>query len=89
MVSSAAAAGDMSPTASAVLAAIPAWWAARAETVGLSGKWRDVTFAIDAEPPFSMSALPALEEEWGPLSGEEVGQAYVNALAPALCVSLR
>lgn len=82
MVSSAAAAGDMSPTASAVLAAIPAWWAARAETVGLSGKWRDVTFAIDAEPPFSMSALPALEEEWGPLSGEEVGQAYVNALAP-------
>lgn len=30
-----------------------------------------------------MSELPQLEEEWGALSGEEVGQAYVEALSAA------
>lgn len=74
---------DLSPTAAAVLAAIPTWWKARAEQAGLSGTWLDVMQAVDAEPPLDVSALPALEEEWGPLSGEEVGTAYVEALSPA------
>lgn len=83
VISSAESASDLSPTASAVLAALPSWWAARAEGAGLDGKWLDVTLAVDAEPPFSMSELPQLEEEWGVLSGEEVGQAYVEALSKA------
>lgn len=83
IISSAEASSELSPTASAVLAVLPSWWSARAESAGLSGKWLDVTKAVDAEPPFSMSDLPQLEEEWGALSGEEVGQAYVEALSAA------
>lgn len=83
VISSAEASCELSPTASAVLAALPSWWSTRAEGSGLSGKWLDVTLAVDAEPPFSMSELPQLEEEWGALSGEEVGQAYVDALSTA------
>ncbi|WJY64680.1 Eco57I restriction-modification methylase (plasmid) [Corynebacterium atrinae] len=84
VVSSAESAADLSPTASAVLAALPAWWSARAERAGLSGAWLDVTYAVEAEPPFSMTSLPQLEDEWGPLSGEEVGEAYVGALSSAI-----
>lgn len=83
VISSAEASSELSPTASAVLTALPSWWSARAEGAGLSGDWLDVTLAVDAEPPFSMSDLPQLEEEWGALSGEEVGQAYVEALSAA------
>lgn len=83
VVSSAEAAAELSPTASAVLSALPAWWSARAERAGLTGRWLDVTYAVEAEPPFSMSSLPQLEDEWGPLSGEDVGRAYVEALSSA------
>lgn len=83
IISSAEAPSELSPTASAVLAALPSWWSARAEDAGLDGHWLDVTYAVDAEPPFSMSDLPQLEEEWSVLSGEEVGQAYVEALSVA------
>lgn len=83
VIGSAEASSELSPTASAVLAALPSWWSARAEGVGLTDQWLDVTRAVDAEPPFSMSELPQLEEEWGALSGEEVGQAYVEALSAA------
>lgn len=83
IISSAEASSELSPTASAVLAALPSWWSARAKNVGLSGEWLDVTRAVAADPPFSMSELPQLEEEWGALSGEEVGQAYVEALSSA------
>ncbi|SMY00192.1 adenine-specific DNA-methyltransferase [Brevibacterium linens] len=82
-ISSAGAHAELSPTASAVLTALPAWWSARAERAGLSGIWLDVNEAVDADPPFSTSVPPQLEEEWGPLSGEEVGEAYVNALSSA------
>ncbi|MEO2096863.1 MAG: Eco57I restriction-modification methylase domain-containing protein [Brachybacterium sp.] len=74
---------DLSPTAAAVLAAIPTWWKARAEQAGLDGVWLDVSQAVDAVPPFDAEALPALEEEWGPLSGEDVGTSYFEALSPA------
>ncbi|GFZ99128.1 hypothetical protein GCM10011359_30200 [Nesterenkonia alkaliphila] len=82
-ISSAEASAELSPTASAVLAALPSWWSARAASTGLSGRWLDVTEAVNTEPPFSMSDLPQLEEEWGALSGEEVGQSYVEALSAA------
>lgn len=81
MITSAESSAELSPTAAAVLAAIPSWWMARAQEAGLSEDWLDVTRAVDAEPPFTMSSLPALEEEWGPLTGEEVGTAYVEALS--------
>lgn len=83
IISSAETSSELSPTASAVLAALPSWWSARAEAAGLTGDWLDVTMAVNALPPFSMSDLPQLEEEWGALSGEEVGQAYVEALSAA------
>ncbi|HEX7351605.1 Eco57I restriction-modification methylase domain-containing protein [Brachybacterium sp.] len=82
-ISSAEASAELSPTASAVLAALPSWWTARADAAGLDGVWLDVTQAVSAEPPFSMSELPQLEEEWGALTGEEVGQAYVESLSAA------
>ncbi len=82
-ISSAEASAELSPTASAVLAALPSWWTSRAQAAGLNGIWLDVTQAVEAEPPFSMSELPQLEEEWGALTGEEVGQAYVESLSAA------
>jgi len=82
-VASADPAAELTPTAAAVIAAIPAWWSARASQYGLSGKWLDVAEAIDSLPPAPIPSLPPLEEKWGPLTAEEVGQAYVSALAPA------
>lgn len=81
-VASADPAAELTPTAAAVIAAIPAWWSARAAQYGLSGKWLDVAEAIDSLPPAPIPVLPPLEETWGPLTAEEVGQAYVSALLP-------
>lgn len=81
LVGSSDPAAELTPTAAAVLAAIPAWWSARANAAGLDGAWLDVTEAVAATPPLSLPELPPLEQEWGGLSGEEVGQAYVGALA--------
>ena len=39
-------AAELSPTAAAVLAAIPALWSARADRAGLGGEWLDVGTAI-------------------------------------------
>lgn len=82
-VASADPAAELTPTAAAVIAAIPAWWSARASRYGLEGKWLDVESAIDSLPPAPIPSRPPLEEKWGPLSAEEVGQAYVSALSPA------
>lgn len=76
-------AAELTPTASAVIAAIPAWWSARAGRYGFTGRWLDVAEAIDSLPPTPVPALPPLEEKWGPLTAEEVGQAYVAAMSPA------
>lgn len=80
-VSSADPAAELTPTAAAVVAAIPAWWAVRAEAAGLSGEWLDVEQAIDALPPCPVPKRPPLEETWGDLTGAEIGQAYVAALS--------
>ena len=82
-VSSADPAAELTPTATAVIAAIPAWWRARAHKYGLEGKWLDVSRAIDSLPPAPLPSDPPLEEKWGPLTAEEIGQAYVSALTPA------
>lgn len=83
MVGSPDPAAELTPTAAAVLAAVPAWWAARASQAGLDGDWLDVHFAVPQEPPLVLSEAPPLEAEWGPLTPEEVGAAYVAALSPS------
>lgn len=80
-VGSADPAAELTPTAAAVLAAIPAWWAARAAEAGLEGRWLDVHAAVDTTPPLELAEEhPPLEPSWGPLSAEELGAAYVAAL---------
>lgn len=76
-------AAELTPTAAAVVAAIPAWWSSRARAAGLDGDWLDVERAIDALPPCPVPKRPPLEETWGDVTGEEVGQAYVSALSSA------
>lgn len=80
-VASADPAAELTPTAAAVVAAIPAWWAVRAEVAGLSGDWLDVERAIDALPPCPVPKRPPLEETWGDLTGHDIGRAYVSALS--------
>lgn len=84
-VGSADPAAELTPTAAAVLAAIPAWWAARAAEVGLEGKWLDVHAAVETGPPLELAEVhPPLVPSWGPLTPEELGLAYVSALDPAV-----
>lgn len=77
------AASDLTPTAAAVLAAIPAWWSARAGAAGLSGRWLDISQALEAVPPIELPVDDALVPSWGPLTPDQVGAAYVCALSPA------
>lgn len=74
---------ELTPTASAVLAAVPAWWKVQAEAAGLSGEWLDVTTAISAVPPVNLPDDPPLGESWGAMTAEQVGATYVAALNPA------
>jgi len=65
----------------AVLAAIPAWWEARARAVGLTGQWLDVYRAIAAaarEQAGGAAAPLALQS----YSTPELGAACVAALTP-------
>nr|WP_313315393.1 Eco57I restriction-modification methylase domain-containing protein [Dietzia maris] len=73
---------DLTPTAIAVLAAIPAWWKARAAAAGLTGRWLDVEHAVAATPPVELPSDPPLGESWGTLTPDQVGAAYVEALTP-------
>ena len=75
-------AADLTPVSAAVLAAIPAWWSARATGAGLSGNWIDVHYAVEAEPPLVLGEAPPLEPDWSFLTAEQVGALYVESLAP-------
>ncbi|MDP9419482.1 MAG: Eco57I restriction-modification methylase domain-containing protein [Actinomycetota bacterium] len=74
---------ELSPTAAAVLAAIPSWWTAQAVAAGLSGRWLDVRECIDVDAPVATTADSTLDKSWGALSAEDVGTAYVDALSGA------
>ncbi|WP_158633120.1 Eco57I restriction-modification methylase domain-containing protein [Amycolatopsis sp. WAC 01376] len=74
---------ELTPTATAVLAAIPAWWKAQASAAGLTGRWLDVEEAVDASPPVEVPLDPPLGDSWGSLTPEQVGAAYVEALTSA------
>ncbi len=80
-VTDAGSAVDVPAEAAAVLAAVPAWWHARATSAGLSGRWADVTEALAAPLP----ALPDVGRSLavGPLTtAAEIGAAYTAALTP-------
>ena len=74
---------ELTPTATAVLAAVPAWWKAQASAAGLDGRWLDVEQAVRALPPVELPLDPPLGGSWGSLTPEHVGAAYVEALSPA------
>ncbi|WP_244236152.1 Eco57I restriction-modification methylase domain-containing protein [Micromonospora inaquosa] len=74
---------ELTPTATAVLAAVPAWWRAQAAAAGLAGRWLDVAQAVPAAPPVALPLDTPLTESWGSLTPEQVGAAYVEALTPA------
>lgn len=75
---------ELTPAAEAALAAIPAWWSAQAEAVGLAGQWLDVKQAVQAAaPPVDISPRQLVGESWGHLTAEQVGAAYVEGLTPA------
>lgn len=76
-------ADTLTPTATAVLTAIPAWWAAQAKAVGLDGRWLDVASAVGATAPVTLPSESPLSESWGLLTPDQVGAAYVGALSPA------
>lgn len=72
-------AGELPESAAAVLASVPAWWAARAEAAGLTGEWLDVCCAVAGPHP----DLPTTPSPVVPLgaTAEDLGAAYVAALA--------
>ena len=74
-------AADLPASAVAVLATVPQWWRARAEAVGLSGRWLDVAQAIAVPPPVLPDMAPFELTEIG-TTGEALGAAYVSALSP-------
>ncbi|MFF4543666.1 Eco57I restriction-modification methylase domain-containing protein [Streptomyces sp. NPDC001406] len=74
---------ELTPTATAVLAAIPAWWRAQAAAAGLTGRWLDIETALQADPPVDVPSDPPLGDSWGSLTPEQVGAAYVEALSSA------
>ncbi|HSV64665.1 MAG TPA: Eco57I restriction-modification methylase domain-containing protein [Mycobacteriales bacterium] len=74
--------GEPGAAAAAVLAAVPGWWHARARAVGLTGRWLEVTQALDAVPPPGVLAGgPGTRPVVG-ASGHELGAAYLTALTP-------
>jgi adenine-specific DNA-methyltransferase len=75
-------AAELPEQARRVLAAVPGWWAARAAAAGLSGRWRDISQALDVAAPDETEGNepdPAITDE---TTAHDLGGAYVGALAP-------
>ncbi|HET9118052.1 MAG TPA: hypothetical protein VFN75_08285 [Pseudonocardiaceae bacterium] len=74
----------LSDRALAVLAAVPGWWARRATDVGLRGACLDVGHAVAVRPHAAAAALSRTHarEDLLDATPEELGEAYVTALAP-------
>lgn len=75
------AAADLPDAAAAVLAAVPGWWCARATAAGLTGRWLDVTQAVEAQIPVLPDVAPSAVIDTI-MTGERWGSAYVSALTP-------
>ncbi|HEV7827579.1 MAG TPA: hypothetical protein VGP04_01780 [Pseudonocardiaceae bacterium] len=78
--------GPLSDRAAAVLATVPAWWARRAADAGLRGACLDVGQALAARPHAAAAALSTAQarEDLLDATPEELGEAYVTALDPAV-----
>lgn len=75
-------AGNLPGSALAVLAAVPAWWAARAAAAKLSGSWLDVSHALAAPLPEGVQGTKPDGSVSFAASAHDVGSAYVAALSP-------
>lgn len=67
------------PAAAQLLGRVPEWWEHRAAAAGLSGRWLDVSWAVEAEVPGWLIA-PDLGAEPLRAPPEQVGQLYVEGL---------
>ena len=75
-------AGPVPEEAAAILAAVPGWWEALARNAGLSGRWLDISVAIDTVPPQAALASTPDTSIDASTSAEAIGAAYVTALSP-------
>jgi len=66
-----------------VLAVLPLWWERRAHACGLTGRWQDLAFALDA-PLLALPEQVRPDESLLDAAAEELGQAYVSALSPGV-----
>lgn len=71
------------PETQSILAAVEGWWAIKAEQAGLSGRWADVTEALEAQPPVSLSGVSPLQSIDASTTGEMLGTMYVGSLPSA------
>lgn len=79
LMADAGSADEQSAALAQLLGGVPGWWADRACSAGLSGKWLDVEQAVLAPMPFEATGeAPALIG-----TAEQVGEAYVSALSSA------
>lgn len=62
-----------------VLASVSDWWAYRASRAGLTGSWLDPEYAVTGRPS---RAVEARTSDLHNRSGHELGQAYVQTVAP-------
>ena len=74
---------DPGADARAVLAGVPEWWETVASLHGLSGRWLDVDFAVEAEPP-TLSPGGIAPADLRGLAPIDVGAAYSAALDEAV-----
>lgn len=75
-------AGILSARSLSVLAAVPAWWRARALTAGLDGDWLDVEYALDLSMPDSLGRVLPDESVTVNTLPDEIGAAYAASLDP-------
>jgi adenine-specific DNA-methyltransferase len=75
-------AANLPESALAVLAAVPAWWAARAAAAKLPDPWLDVSHALATPLPEGLRGTKPDESVSFAASAHDVGSAYVAALSP-------
>lgn len=74
---------DLPQSAVAVLAGLVGWWRSRAASAGLTGKWLDIEYALQANPPTDVGDDSSPAADLSGLTPEGVGAAYVEALSSA------
>lgn len=75
--------GVLLPETQSILSAVEGWWAIKAEQAGLVGRWANVTEALEAQPPSSLSGVSPLKTIGVSTTGEMLGEMYVGSLPSA------